>query len=167
MSDSLQPHVPLLPLFLPNPHFFLTVLLNPDSSAIFSFLITFIYPLHDHPLSFSYHLFPPTLGSGSATGFVFGTSQFNYSLRRTVPPSLLSHKTNFLSIYLSIYLSLCLSVCLSIRPLACPPIYLSKALESFVWPWSLFSFLNLYIVGRTPWTGDQPVTRPLPLHRTT
>jgi hypothetical protein len=30
-----------------------------------------------------------------------------------------------------------------------------------------FSFLILYTVGRTPWTGDQPVTRPLPTHRTT
>jgi hypothetical protein len=29
-----------------------------------------------------------------------------------------------------------------------------------------FSFLILYIVGRTPWTGDQPVARPLPMHRT-
>jgi hypothetical protein len=30
-----------------------------------------------------------------------------------------------------------------------------------------FSFLILYTVGRTPWTGDQPVARPLPIHRTT
>jgi hypothetical protein len=29
-----------------------------------------------------------------------------------------------------------------------------------------FSFLILYTVGRTPWTGDQPVARPLPTHRT-
>jgi hypothetical protein len=29
------------------------------------------------------------------------------------------------------------------------------------------SFLILYTVGRTPWTGDQPVARPLPTHRTT
>jgi hypothetical protein len=28
-----------------------------------------------------------------------------------------------------------------------------------------FSFLILYTVGRTPWTGDQPVERPLPTHR--
>jgi hypothetical protein len=34
-------------------------------------------------------------------------------------------------------------------------------------PWPLFQFLNLYTVGRTPWTGDQPVSRPLPTHRTT
>jgi hypothetical protein len=30
-----------------------------------------------------------------------------------------------------------------------------------------FRFLILYIVGRTPWTGDQPVARPLPTHRRT
>jgi hypothetical protein len=29
-----------------------------------------------------------------------------------------------------------------------------------------FSFLMFYRVGRTPWTGDQPVARPLPAHRT-
>jgi hypothetical protein len=29
-----------------------------------------------------------------------------------------------------------------------------------------FSFVILYTVGRTPWTGDQPVARPLPTHRT-
>jgi hypothetical protein len=33
--------------------------------------------------------------------------------------------------------------------------------------WPLFQFLNLYTVGRTSWTGDQPVARPLPTHRTT
>jgi hypothetical protein len=31
----------------------------------------------------------------------------------------------------------------------------------------LFSVLILYTVGRTPWTGDQPISRPLPKHRTT
>jgi hypothetical protein len=30
-----------------------------------------------------------------------------------------------------------------------------------------FSSLILYTVGKTPWTGDQPVVRPLPTHRTT
>jgi hypothetical protein len=34
-------------------------------------------------------------------------------------------------------------------------------------PWPLSQFLNLYTVGRTPGTGDQPVARPLPTHRTT
>jgi hypothetical protein len=33
--------------------------------------------------------------------------------------------------------------------------------------WPLFQFLNLYTVGRTPWTGDQPVARPLPTQRKT
>jgi hypothetical protein len=46
-------------------------------------------------------------------------------------------------------------------------IYLSMALQTFVGPWPLFQFLNLYTVGRTTWTGDQPVARPLPTHRTT
>jgi hypothetical protein len=30
-----------------------------------------------------------------------------------------------------------------------------------------FSFFILYTAGRIPWTGDQPVARPLPAHRTT
>jgi hypothetical protein len=46
-------------------------------------------------------------------------------------------------------------------------ICLSMALQPFVGLWPLFSFLILYTVGRTPWTGDQPVARPLPTHRTT
>jgi hypothetical protein len=29
-----------------------------------------------------------------------------------------------------------------------------------------FRFRILYTVSRTPWTGDQPVTRLLPIHRT-
>jgi hypothetical protein len=33
--------------------------------------------------------------------------------------------------------------------------------------WTLAAFLSLYTVGRTPWTGDKPVARPLPTHRTT
>jgi hypothetical protein len=37
----------------------------------------------------------------------------------------------------------------------------------FVGRWPLPQFLNLYIVGRTSWMGDQLVTRPLPTHRTT
>jgi hypothetical protein len=46
-------------------------------------------------------------------------------------------------------------------------IYLSMALQPFVAPWPLFQVLDLYTVGRTPWTGDQPVARKLPTHRTT
>jgi hypothetical protein len=41
------------------------------------------------------------------------------------------------------------------------------ALQPFVGTWPLVSFLIFYTVSRTPWTGDQPVTRPLPIHRTT
>jgi hypothetical protein len=55
-----------------------------------------------------------------------------------------------LSICLSIYLSVCLPM--AIRPLL--------DLGCF------FSFLILYTVGRTPWTGDQTVARLLPAHRT-
>jgi hypothetical protein len=45
--------------------------------------------------------------------------------------------------------------------------YLSMALQAFVGPLSLCSFLILYTISRTPWTGDQPVATPLPTHRTT
>jgi hypothetical protein len=41
------------------------------------------------------------------------------------------------------------------------------ALQPFDGPLPLFSFLIIYTVGRTPWTGHQPVARPLPIHRTT
>jgi hypothetical protein len=34
-------------------------------------------------------------------------------------------------------------------------------------PCPLFRFLFMYTVGRTPWTSDQTVARPLPTHRTT
>jgi hypothetical protein len=45
-------------------------------------------------------------------------------------------------------------------------LYSIMAVQPFVGHWSLFQFLNLYTVGRTPWMGDQPVARP-PTHRTT
>jgi hypothetical protein len=45
--------------------------------------------------------------------------------------------------------------------------YPVMALQPFVGPWPLFQFLNLYTVSRNPWTGDQPVARPLPTHRST
>jgi hypothetical protein len=46
-------------------------------------------------------------------------------------------------------------------------IYLSMVLQSFLLVLGrFFSFLILYTVGRTPWTRDQPVARPLPTHRT-
>jgi hypothetical protein len=40
------------------------------------------------------------------------------------------------------------------------------ALEPFVGPWPRFQLLEFYTVSRTPWTGDQPVARPLHIHRT-
>jgi hypothetical protein len=36
-----------------------------------------------------------------------------------------------------------------------------------LWTLTVFQFFNPYTVGRTPWTGDQPVPRSLPTHRTT
>jgi hypothetical protein len=67
-----------------------------------------------------------------------------------------SNLVNYTCVCLSIYLSVCLSVCLSI--------YGSTALVDLG---GVFRFLILYTVGRTPWTGDQPVTMPLPTHRKT
>jgi hypothetical protein len=49
-------------------------------------------------------------------------------------------------------------------------LYYSLSLSNFTTLWNLvdfFSFLILYIVGRTPWTKNQSVARPLPTHRTT
>jgi hypothetical protein len=34
-------------------------------------------------------------------------------------------------------------------------------------PFSLFSSLIIYTIGRIPWTGDQPVAKPLPIHKST
>jgi hypothetical protein len=44
---------------------------------------------------------------------------------------------------------------------------ISTALQPFVGPLPLLGLLILYTVDRTHWTGDEPVARPLPLHRTT
>jgi hypothetical protein len=42
------------------------------------------------------------------------------------------------------------------------------ALQPSVGPCQLFQFLDrIYTVGRTPWTGDQPVVRPLLTQRAT
>jgi hypothetical protein len=46
--------------------------------------------------------------------------------------------------------------------------YLSMSVEPFVGPWPLLQFRNIfYTDGRSLWTSDQPVARPLPKHRTT
>jgi hypothetical protein len=63
-------------------------------------------------------------------------------------PTIFSHVSNYL---LCIYRSVCLCFYLWIY--------------SPLWTWPLFQFLNLYTFGGTPWTGDQPVLRPLTTHR--
>jgi hypothetical protein len=51
------------------------------------------------------------------------------------------------------------------RPIEVKLPCLSMALQPFgLWP--RFQFLNLYTVGGTAWTGDQPVARPLQNKRT-
>jgi hypothetical protein len=40
-------------------------------------------------------------------------------------------------------------------------------LQPFVGSWPFFQFLDFYTVGRTLWTGDQPIVRLLPAYRTT
>jgi hypothetical protein len=69
---------------------------------------------------------------------------------------------------LCIALSICLSIYLSIHPSIHSSIHPSIHLwlYNLCGPSPLFQFHNLYTVGRTPWTGDQPVARPLPTQRT-
>jgi hypothetical protein len=38
------------------------------------------------------------------------------------------------------------------------------ALQSCCWTFAAFISLIFYTVGRSPWTGDQPVSRPLSIH---
>jgi hypothetical protein len=45
-------------------------------------------------------------------------------------------------------------------------IYLSMDLYALYWAFAVFSFLILYTVGRTSWTGDQSAVTPLPTRRT-
>jgi hypothetical protein len=59
--------------------------------------------------------------------------------------------------YLYLSISICLSVCLSVSLSTVLLLDLGR----------FFNFLILYTVGRTPWTGDQPIPRLLPAHRTT
>jgi hypothetical protein len=63
----------------------------------------------------------------------------------------------FMYIFISPYLSVYLSIYLSIYDSTVLLLDLGR----------FFSFLILYTVGRTPWTGNQPVARPLPKHRIT
>jgi hypothetical protein len=57
--------------------------------------------------------------------------------------------------------------------LLCQRSYLPTYLLTYLWLYSplsdlgrFFNFLILYTVGITPWTGDQPIARPPPTHRT-
>jgi hypothetical protein len=47
------------------------------------------------------------------------------------------------------------------------PIFIFEWLYSPCGSWPLFQFLDLFTIGRTPWTSDQLVTRSLPIHRAT
>jgi hypothetical protein len=49
----------------------------------------------------------------------------------------------------------------------CSPTFFLRPYSHSVGLGLLLSFLILYTVGRTPWRGDQPVARPLRMHRTT
>jgi hypothetical protein len=48
-----------------------------------------------------------------------------------------------------------------------------KEIANYLWlyspcgSWCLFQFLNLYVLGRTLWAGDQPAAGRPPTHRTT
>jgi hypothetical protein len=55
-----------------------------------------------------------------------------------------------------------LSIYLSIHPPTYLPIYSSTALVDL----GRFKIFSPHTAGRTPWTGDQPVGRPLPAYRT-
>jgi hypothetical protein len=67
----------------------------------------------------------------------------------------LQRRTEIESISKKMFRRICLSVC----------IYISSY-SPLVDLGSFFSFLIFYTVGRTPWTGDQPVAKPLSAHRT-
>jgi hypothetical protein len=59
--------------------------------------------------------------------------------------------------------------CSRTRPTLCQLIhsFINGSLQSFVGSWPLRHFRNrFYIVGRTLWSSDQPVARPLPTRRT-
>jgi hypothetical protein len=62
-------------------------------------------------------------------------------------------KSTYLPTYLPTYLSIYLSIYLWLY-------------SPFVESWPFFNFLMSYAVDRTSWTGDHPVARPLPAHRT-
>jgi hypothetical protein len=77
------------------------------------------------------------------------------------------------ALFLVVVSSICLSlsVCPSVSLSLC--LCLTVSLDIYLWlyspygPWPVLHFLNPRTAGRTPWTEDQPVARPLPTHRTT
>jgi hypothetical protein len=94
------------------------------------------------------------------------------SVRPSIHPSvcLSFHPSIHPSIYISICLSVCLSVCPSVRPSIHPSVYPSihpccSHFEHRASVKHLFHFSFLILVGRSPWTRDQPVVRPLPTHK--
>jgi hypothetical protein len=67
-------------------------------------------------------------------------------------------KTDLVSYTKSLPRALSLSLSLSLFPVA-PTLEHRASVKRFV----SLQFLNPKIVDRTPWTGDQPVTRPFPI----
>jgi hypothetical protein len=104
----------------------------------------------------------------------FGKESYQYALLHTSP--IQHEQTLHGNFYLDIpetiiskqltlrYIRLKQYICLSFRPSVRLSVYLFMALQPFVEPWPFFQLLKLYTVGRTPWTGNQPVARPLPAH---
>jgi hypothetical protein len=74
-----------------------------------------------------------------------------------------------LSIRLSAVLSLygpCLSLSEELLSAETYPLRIFRLISAGLAKLS-FCFMIIYTFGRTPWTGDQPVARPLPTHGTT
>jgi hypothetical protein len=82
-----------------------------------------------------------------------------------------------INIFKQIFIFVLLCILPTVRPLYILALVSidNSFIHSFIhqWLYSLmlgpgwfFSFVILYTAGRTPWTGDQPVARPLPTHRT-
>jgi hypothetical protein len=87
----------------------------------------------------------------------------------SLPPRELAQRHGFQfnsgGVYCSIFQMLSLRFCILHWPKFISDtnslLFCIMALQLFVGPWLLFQFPNIYIVGRTPWTRDQPVARPL------
>jgi hypothetical protein len=71
-----------------------------------------------------------------------------------------SHIVRRLNVYIDLW------KCFCFNNIATSFIQSLVALQPFVGPWPLLQFRNFfYTVGRTPWTSDYLVARPLPTHR--